>query len=634
MELYQGSLPSFVASTRENKITPQLSDAFAEWFGRPPEDSQIRAWNNSLIRLKDVLESALNPDTGVLLEYELPLSSLRLDCMVTGQSEAGVESAEIVELKQWETCSRTEEDNLVVTWLDGRNRPVLHPSAQVARYQQFLKDNHSAFYGPQPVQLASCSYLHNYRQRESDPIVDSKFRELLQRFPVYLATDFLRIQDRLHKSVGFGQGVGLLRRIRGSKAAPSKQFLRHVGKVLKGLPEYTLLDEQAVVYETVLNAARKSLKDRRKVCIVVRGGPGTGKSVIAINLMADLSRAGVNTRFATGSKAFTTTLRKIAGSRAGVQFGYTLSYANAKENQLDVLLVDEAHRIRKTSSTRFTPRTARSGLSQVEELLRAALVSVFFIDDLQAVRPDEIGTSSYILSHAQGLGVEVIEFDLKVQFRCQGSGAYVGWLDGVLGLSDSAPLKYRVSDVFDLRIFDTPSLLEREIQARTAEGFTARLTAGFCWPWSEPLTDGTLPNDVQIGDFSRPWNAKHDVGRLAKGIPRASLWAHEESGVNQIGCVYSAQGFEFDYIGVIVGPDLRKSESSTTLSGHPVASEDPAIERAGESAAVLIARAYRVLLSRGLKGCYVAFTEPETRKAFESGLIRDTPNSEDSTNER
>jgi uncharacterized protein len=623
MELYQGSLPRFIMAARENKISASLSDAFLQWYGRAPGESQVRAWNNSLIRLKDVLESALDDDTGMLLEYELPLSNLRLDCMITGLSQSGIHSAEIVELKQWEACERTEEENLVVTWVDGKNRPVLHPSAQVARYQQFLKDGHSAFYGTDSIRVGSCSYLHNYRLKPSDPLLDIKFRSLIRDFPVYVATDFSKVQKRLHENVGGGKGMELLRRVRGSRIAPSKQFLRHVGRVLKGLSDYTLLDEQGVVYETVLTSTKRSLKSGTKSCIVVRGGPGTGKSVIAVNLMADLARAGFNARYATGSRAFTTTLRKIAGSRAGAQFDYTLSYAKFGENQVDVLLVDEAHRIRQTSTTRWTSKAKRTGIPQVEELLRAARVSVFFIDDLQAVRPDEIGTSSYIIEHARELAIPVTEFDLKVQFRCQGSDAFVRWLDGKLNLDPEAPLRYRSSPLFDLRIFDTPSQLESEIRTRVSEGFSARLTAGFCWHWSDPRPDGTLSEDVQIGDFKRPWNAKHDVGKLAKGIPRASLWAHDESGLNQIGCVYSAQGFEFDYVGVIVGPDLRAVAQPITLRGNPAGSEDPAIQRAGGSGAVLIARAYRILLSRGLKGCYVTFTEADAREAFEVGLLRE-----------
>ena len=622
MELYSGPLPDFVSATRENKITLSLTNAYSDWFGRAPDDSQVRAWNNSLVRLKDVLEASLDEDSGIVLEYELPLSSLRLDCMITGHNKLGHECAEIVELKQWESCTLTEEEDLVVTWIDGKNRPVLHPSAQVARYQQFLSDGHSAFYGPNAIVVDSCSYLHNYRLRASDPLLDDRFSKLLRRFPVFTSSDIAKIQERLREHVGQGHGTEVLRRVKDSKLAPSKQFLRHVGKVLKGISEYTLLDEQVVVYQTVLTAAKSALESRRKRCIVVRGGPGTGKSVIAVNLMADLSRKGFNARYATGSKAFTTTLRKIAGSRASAQFDYTLSYARAAENQVDVLVVDEAHRIRQTSATRWTSKENRSGLPQVEELLKAALVSVFFIDDFQAVRPDEIGTSSYIIEHASRLGVQVDTFDLKAQFRCQGSDRYVSWLDGLLGLNPSAPRKYHSSDVFDLRVLDTPELLEGSIRARAAEGGSARLTAGFCWPWHDARPDGTLADDVRIGDFVRPWNAKHDVGKLAKGIPRASLWAHTPGGLGQIGCVYSAQGFEFDYVGVIIGDDLQASGPGGSLRGNPAASEDPAILRAGTQGPLLISRAYRVLLSRGLRGCYLAFTNPETRRAFESGVVR------------
>jgi len=231
MELYQGPLPGFVKATRENSISVALADAYRDWYGRLPPEGQIRAWNNSLVRLKDVLEPSAPQDTGVLLEYELPLSSLRLDCMVTGTSPVGQQAAEVIELKQWESCSSTEEDSLVVTWIGGRNKPTLHPSAQVARYQQFLLDGHAAFYGESPVTLSSCAYLHNYRPKKGDPLLDRKFEELLSRFPVYLAPDYEQLGGRIRDRIGHGGGLSTLRRVLTSKLAPSKQFLRHVGQV-------------------------------------------------------------------------------------------------------------------------------------------------------------------------------------------------------------------------------------------------------------------------------------------------------------------------------------------------------------------------------------------------------------------
>jgi hypothetical protein len=623
MELYSGSLTEFVGAATTNRIAANLVLAYSKWYGRPPPPSEIQSWDNSLVRLKDVLVSSVSTDSGVLLEYQLPLSSLRLDAMVTGVDGTGHARAEIVELKQWSKCTPTEEENLVITFVAHKNRPVLHPSAQVARYEQFLRDSNSAFYEVDPVFLGSCAYLHNYRRLDSDPLTTKKFEILVREHPLFMAADFSSAVNHFKSRVGGGGGLEVLKRVKSGAIAPSKQLLKHVAGVLKGIPDYTLLDEQVVVYESVLVAARKAIRERTKSCVLVRGGPGTGKSVIALNLLADLSKKGVNARYATGSKAFTTTLRRIVGPRAESRFDYTLNYAGKPENSVDTIIVDEAHRIRKSSALRYTPKSKQSGLPQVEEILRAGLLSVFFIDDLQAVRPGEVGSSPYIAENALRLGIPVTEFQLDVQFRCQGSDAFIGWIESVLGLRAGGSMNYHPEGGFDFRLFDSPDLMDLELRTKLSEGSTARMTAGFCWKWSDPRPDGTLPEDVQVGDFRRSWNAKPDVGRLAKGIPRAPLWAYDPNGASQVGCIYTAQGFEFDYVGVIIGPDLTVEKSDGRLIGDPKESEDPAISIKDPQADELIRRAYRVLLSRGIKGCYVSFVDPSVRRAFQSRIPAD-----------
>jgi hypothetical protein len=384
-----------------------------------------------------------------------------------------------------------------------------------------------------------------------------------------------------------------------------------------------LLDEQLVVYEKIFAATRSGVHDRKKRVVLVKGGPGTGKSVIALNVLGDLMLGGYNAHYATGSRAFTETLRKIVGSRAEVQFKYFNSYATAAPDEIDVLICDEAHRMRATSVSRYTPKSERSGKPQIDEILAAGRVSVFFVDDKQGVRPDEIGSSDYIRSAAARLGSEVFEYELEAQFRCQGSEGFVNWIDNTLGIERTANVLWEGDDVFDFRIFDSPESVEAAIRTKSVEGFSARMTAGFCWPWSKPEGDGSLVADVVVGDYRRPWNARSDAGRLARGIPKQSLWAHEPGGLEQIGCVYTAQGFEFDYAGVIFGLDLRYDFANQAWTGHPESSHDKQVKRGPEGKARftdLVKNTYRVLLSRGLKGCYVCFLDKDTERFVRSRM--------------
>ena len=352
--------------------------------------------------------------------------------------------------------------------------------------------------------------------------------------------------------------------------------------------------------------------------IIIKGGPGTGKSVVAINLMSDLLLKGYNAHYATGSRAFTETLRRIIGSRGAAQFKYFNSYSAAKYNEIDVLISDEAHRLRKTSYNRFTPKHKRLDIPQIGELINASKVAAFFIDDDQVVRPGEIGSVQYIKRYALENNCKVFEYELEAQFRCNGSDAFVNWINNTLGIKRTANVIWDQYEEFDFKIFETPEELEKAIREKIKAGHTGRITAGFCWDWSKPNPDGTLKDDVIIGNYCRPWNAKPEARILSPEIPKSNLWAYDPNGINQIGCVYTAQGFEFDYIGIIFGKDLVYNFDKQTWEGYPKNSSDKVVRRSKDKFVDLIKNTYRVLLSRGMKGCYIYFIDKNTERFFKS----------------
>jgi uncharacterized protein len=196
----------------------------------------------------------------------------------------------------------------------------------------------------------------------------------------------------------------------------------------------------------------------------------------------------------------------------------------------------------------------------------------------------------------------------------------VSWVNNTLGIERTPHVMWNLPDEFDFRILPTPQALEEAIRAKLGEKSTARLAAGFCWPWSKPKSDGTLEDDVVIGDYARPWNARSDSGSLAPGIPKESLWAYEGGGINQIGCVYTAQGFEFDYVGVIFGPDLIYVPESADWKGDKTKSYDTVVKRSGDRFTQMVKNTYRVLLTRGMKGCYVHFRDKNTENFIRSRI--------------
>jgi uncharacterized protein len=426
---------------------------------------------------------------------------------------------------------------------------------------------------------------------------------------VDLLSDFLTAQ------LSAGDGGPILDEVLKGKYRPHKRLLDHTARVIRREPAYVLLDEQQVAFNHILGKVRHRQRSSTQSVFLIRGGPGTGKSVIAVNLLAELSAEGFATKHATGSKAFTENLRRVVGPRAAAQFGYFNGFTGVEPQVLDAIICDESHRIRETSANRFTKKAEQSNVPQVEELMQAAKVSVFFIDDLQVVRPGELGSTELIRETAGRLGIEVIEHELEAQFRCGGSEAFVGWVESTLEMARNPYVMWDPKEEFDFDVVDSPQELESLIRMRAEEGATARLSAGFCWRWSDPRADGSLERDVSIGDWSMPWNAKPDAGKLGKGIPKSNFWASDPAGLNQVGCVYTAQGFEYDYAGVIFGRDLVWRARKGWI-GQPEYSRDTIVKRAGKDLALftdLVKNTYRVLLTRGLRGCYVYFEDDQTR---------------------
>ena len=504
MRLYAGTSTQFFEDTIHNQIAEKLKLSFFQHFRFNPAPAEINSWRNSLRAISMVFQHAKLNDHGVILEYQLPLSSKRLDCLICGKDNTEIDNAVIVELKQWDKCEDASGDNELITWVGGAKREVLHPSAQVGQYHMYLQDTHTAFYeGPEPITLNACTYLHNYNYYSSDSLLSDKFEKLIEKYPLFTADDVNKLEEYLVNKLECGKGNDVLRRIEKSQYRPSKKLMEHVGNVIQGKSEYILLDEQLVVYDKVLSTAKEGFHDKQKTVLIIKGGPGTGKSVIAINLMADLLLKGYNAYYATGSRAFTETLRNVIGKRGSVQFSYFNSFSSAEINAIDVLICDEAHRIRETSNNRFTKKSSKSNIPQIEELFKASKVSVYFIDDKQIVRPNEIGSVEYIKNYANVNKCKLFEYELEAQFRCAGSDAFVNWVNNTLGISKTANVLWDQGEEFEFKIFNDPFSLEDAIKRKVNEGHTGRVTAGFCWKWSNPDINGNLINDVIIDELCK-----------------------------------------------------------------------------------------------------------------------------------
>lgn len=615
MHLYEGTSTAFIEDATLNRIGDKIAASFFDHFRYRAPASEVASWKNSLRAMADTVGYAHLTDHGVIVEWQLPLSSRRLDVLLTGRDQEGQAGAVIVELKQWDQAFPTTVQDCVVAFVGGGRREMLHPSAQVGGYQMYLQDTHTAFTEGE-VGLRGCAFLHNMRYDAGSEIFDRRHANLLAVNPVFTGDQTTNLAEYLHDHLGACGGIPVLDTVLAGRYRPHKKLLEHTARMIQGKTAYVLLDEQRVAFNSVLARVAEASRTGEKAVFLIRGGPGTGKSVIALNLVAELSRLGYVTHHATGSRAFTENVRKVVGRRAGVQFKYFNSYRNDDPEVIDVIVCDEAHRIREASYDRFTPARQRSGRSQIDELVAAARVPVFFIDDLQVVRPGEIGSSDLIRRAAGAHDAPLHEYELEAQFRCGGSEAFIGWVESTLGIARTPYTLWEQDADFEFDVVDSPGELQALINQKAAEGHSARLAAGFCWPWSNPAPDGTLVDDVRVGEWSMPWNAKPEASGLAAGIPKSHFWASDPNGLKQVGCIYTAQGFEFDYVGVIFGRDLVHRARDGWV-GQAEFSKDPVVRRSAKQSPQtftdLVKNTYRVLLTRGLKGCYVYFEDPATR---------------------
>lgn len=587
---------------------------------------EIRSWQNSLPALLGDLRDAGLDHVEVLLEHKLPFSPKRVDVILCGvHPQTRRASYVVVELKQWTTVTQ-RPDGLIDVPQYGR--PVLHPVEQVRGYCDYLVD-FVPFLSSESSGVYGIAYLHNAEAaawKLSRYTVDARGQLFVRDQRAELIDELRRLLDPDPTAAPENRRVA--EDLLGSVVRPSKPLLTVAAEEIRQRERFVLLDEQRVAYKLVEHAVEEADRANTKTAVVVLGGPGSGKSVLALSLVGNLSRRGRTVMHATGSSSFTQTLRKVVvgsrSARAQNLFGYFNSFIGEPPNSLDVVVCDEAHRIRETSVNRFTKADKRAKAKrQVHELIDIARTPVFLLDEHQVVRPGEMGTEAEIRHAAESAGCRVEVVALHGQYRCGGSEYYEQWVLRLLGLDPRPPIRWSEivegpDETYRVAALPSPTALEGWLAGQSPDtSDTARIAAGYCWRWSDPVTDdGTrrLVDDIEIGGWRRPWNAKPE--KSVPGVPASHFWASDERGFGQVGCIYTAQGFEYDWSGVILGEDFVRRGDGWVADRER--SFDGAVKRASDDEfPALVRNTYKVLLTRGMKGTAMFSTDPQTQRFLE-----------------
>ena len=612
MLVYEGLKKDFLYSVESDKIAEEIENSILKKLGRHTGESEFNSWIHSMEYMYKVLnDDAIPENAGIAIEYNIPQTAKRVDFMVSGYDAAHKPGMVIIELKQWSKLEKVEDTALVNTFTGHANRSVVHPSYQAWSYAQLISDYNTSVQD-QKIQLRPCSYLHNYVRKDCDPLDDAQYDDYTKEAPAFTKGQVFDLRRFIEKTVKYGDDKAILYEIDHGKIKPSKSLQNAIASMLKGNPEFIMIDEQRVVYEEVLQLSAKCQEDHKKRTIICEGGPGTGKSVIAVQLLSALTNRGQFVQYVSKNseprKVYAAKLKgSIKKSSVDNMFKGSGSYTEIGNNVINTLLVDEAHRLNEKSGM-----FQNLGENQIKEIIHSAMCSVFFIDESQRVTMKDIGSISEIEKWAKEEDSEVYYMKLLSQFRCNGSNGYLSWVDDVLQIRETANFNLDGLD-YDIEVFDTPQEVLDKIKEKNKIANKARLLAGYCWQWPSKHRKDTTYHDIQIGDFGISWN-----------LDNGKAFAIDENSVNEAGCIHTTQGLEFDYVGVIIGDDLRYEDGKIITDFEKRASTDQSIkgikklykenkEEALQRADEIIKNTYRTLMTRGMKGCYVYCTDTNLR---------------------
>lgn len=608
----------FCHVVKTNRVFSMLEQGFFKSTGRTVGPAERASWHGSLPRLTGALELANLPhSTFIGLEVLIPYYSERIDAALYGHDTKGNAAVVLIELKQWSDAQLVDDGRLTVAMRSGLVQ-LTHPSLQVAGYRRHLMNFVRAFHSQPVIQVASCVYAHNYPNREGS-LFDPQYVDALREAPVFCAMDAEALADYMRSRLIDNRGAEVIERVHREGLGPSKRLLERAAESIRQQDVFTMLDDQISAQQNIVRSMSEAARSKRKSIILVEGGPGTGKSVIALDAFGQALRRSQRVALVSGSAAFTHGMRRLLGPELAPLVKFTDFYWDHPENSLDVMLVDEAHRIRAKSVPRVVA-ARRPKISQIEELVRATKVLVLFMDPNQIIEPDESGDPEQVTALASRLGIKVMRHHLRAQFRCDGSAEYLSWTDALFGLTQIDDRRLlRSPQTFDFRVMDSPhEVLDWIHEKNLAEPNSARLTAGWCWPWSDPLPDRSLVDDIKIGEFNFPWELKN--GKRGKpGIPEAKHWAVDPRGADQAGTVYSVQGFEFRHVGVLMGPDLVSRDGQWVA--NPRANFRSTLRaKPPELASIFLRRIYRTLFTRPLQSIRVFSVDAETRAFLRSQI--------------
>lgn len=616
MLIYSGTKKQFDKDVISGNIADLINASFWEHGLRHENENEYMSWKNSLSKMQQVLDSPYFSDNlQIAIEYQIPQTAKRVDFVIAGENDKGNPSAIIIELKQWTSARQTSRNCVVKTFTGNKERDVAHPSYQAYSYAMTIA-NYNTTINHNKIGLYPCAYLHNYKQENANEIICEHYKDIIDQAPIFISSEEEKLRNFIQKHVSKPSKLNIMYEIDNGKIKPTKAVQDALMGMLEGNDEFFLIDEQKVVFETVQKIIMNALKCGKKFTIMIEGGPGTGKSVVAIQLLASLVKNNYSAQYVTKNAAPRNVyFKKLQQSKYKLGYIKNLfkssgAFVNSPSNEVDCLIIDESHRLVEKSGY-----YSNNGENQIKELINAAKVSVFFIDEAQKVTAKDIGSISNIKKWAFCLNSTVYQNEsivLRSQFRCNGSNDYISLLDDILFNQNYSQRTIEMD--YDIKIFESPSAMRDAIREKNHINNKSRIVAGYCYQWKTKNNTNSNLFDIELEDgFKAKWN-----------FNTTTTWAIDEDSFEQVGCIHTCQGLEFDYVGVIIGKDLLYINGLivTDPTQHPK-SDISFKDSTGrfcpqEEADKIIRNTYKTLLTRGQKGCYIYCEDPSLRQLLHS----------------
>ena len=575
--------------------------------------SEQTAWKDAAVYMKNILELAgLADDIEIGMELKIPITNNRIDFLIAGLNADLEKALIIVEMKRWSAVSKTNKHRLVNADDTRYGQDALHPSYQAYTYKLNL-EAYNQNITDESIQVSSCSYLHNLY--EDKDIKDSFYHEFLQKSPVFAARDNQLLANFIKTHVTKAYHNQILYQVECSKVIPAQMLMDTLSSELKNSKVFTLLEKQEICYQNIITTINDHENIDQKQVFIVRGGAGTGKSVIAIKILNEFIQNKKLAFYVTKNSAVRNVYSKKLSGKGNAHlktlFLSTIKISRDRpKNQYECLVIDEAHRLPKRSKS----GNILLGEDLIREIIESTKVSVFFIDEKQQVDIRDYATIETITNTSKKLGAKVYDNEnlrLISQFRCSGNDEYIKTVEGIL-YNKEVTVEKNLD--YEVKIFDNIHHWHEAIKDKIDKTPNSRMLAGDVFDW---VSKDEYPLfDINIEGLSLQWN-------------KDTSFSADESQKYRVGHIDTVQGLEFDYIGLIIGDDLifnsLKKQVETDYTKHPDKAghfrrhgrKEP-LDQDLAQIDLIIRNTYNVLMKRGMKGIYIYCMDKDLNEFLKS----------------